>query len=95
MRAAKRLARFLADGGLTQAAFAARVKVSAAVVCMWLSGLRRPGGWSAMAIERETGGRVPASLWPKTSSMAVGQAFAAASGARSHGRRVRRPAAQV
>ena len=59
------LARYLAKTQETQAAFGVRVGVTDAIVCMWLSGARRPNLTSAFAIQRATDGEVPATLWLK------------------------------
>jgi post-segregation antitoxin (ccd killing protein)/DNA-binding XRE family transcriptional regulator len=49
---------YLADRGLTQAAFAARIGVSGPTVHRWIAGKARPD-WTALgAIERETAGAV-------------------------------------
>lgn len=57
------LAKFLADENLSQGAFAAKLGVRQSEVSRWLSGLRVPGGELAFAIQRITGGKVPAESW--------------------------------
>jgi antitoxin CcdA len=53
-----KLEAYLADRGLTQAAFAARIGVSGPTVHRWIAGKARPD-WRALgAIERETQGAV-------------------------------------
>ena len=59
------LGKFLAEHGMTQATFAALVGAPAALVSQWLAGLRRPGLAYALAIEKATGGAVPAESWVK------------------------------
>ncbi|HET9553177.1 MAG TPA: hypothetical protein VFP50_09440 [Anaeromyxobacteraceae bacterium] len=63
MKAATRLATYLSRTRTTQTAFAEQIGVSCALVSMWLAGTRRPGGWSAIAIEQKTGGAVPVTAW--------------------------------
>lgn len=63
------LREFLDKSNLSQAEFAARVKVSPAEVSLWLksergeSGGRRPGLANASKIEAVTGGAIPAAAW--------------------------------
>lgn len=57
------LADYLKESGKSQKAFAAAVDSSEGAVSLWLSGSRTPGGETAFAIERETKGKVPASIW--------------------------------
>jgi DNA-binding transcriptional regulator YdaS (Cro superfamily) len=61
--APNRLARHLEDKGMTQTALADRMGVSQALVNQWVTGRRRPNLDSAFAIERATGGAIPASYW--------------------------------
>lgn len=57
------LSAYLATTGETQADFAARIGIKPPHMSLILSGARRPGIVVASAIERETGGQVPASSW--------------------------------
>lgn len=49
--------------GLTRSAFARRLGISAPYLTQILTGAKRPGLELAVAIERETGGAVPATAW--------------------------------
>ncbi|MDI7267578.1 MAG: YdaS family helix-turn-helix protein [Myxococcota bacterium] len=49
--------------GITVPALAARLEVTQAAVEHWLSGRRIPTGAHAAAIERLTGGLIPAAAW--------------------------------
>lgn len=62
------LAAWLEKEHLTQRAFAQLLGVTHPIVSMWLSGVRRPGLDSALAIERVTRGAVPAESWTKGGS---------------------------
>ena len=48
---------------VTQAEFGKRVGADQSTVSQWCRGDRRPGLGHALAIERETGGAVPAAYW--------------------------------
>lgn len=57
------LSAYLASTGETQADFAARIGIKPPHMSLILSGARRPSIDVASAIERETGGKIPASSW--------------------------------
>jgi len=57
------LRRYLADAHLSQAAFAARLKVSGAAVSLWASGTALPAAGSALLLQSATAGAVPFSAW--------------------------------
>ena len=57
------LAEFLKREGLTQPQFAAKVGCSQTMISRLCQGRRGPGLRLATAIERATGGAVPASSW--------------------------------
>lgn len=65
LRRVNELARYLDSRHETQADFAARVGVTGPIVSMWVTGERRPNVDNAFAIERATGGVVPATAWLK------------------------------
>ena len=60
-----RLKTYLKKHKLTHRAFAAQAGFPALhpMVSLWARGLRRPGGWNAIRIEKATGGKIPASYW--------------------------------
>lgn len=58
-----RLAKYLARHNVPQEAFASASGVPAPMVSLYVSGKRRPGLDYAFAIERATGGEVPALYW--------------------------------
>ena len=60
---ANKLAEYLDDEGLSQADFARLAEIKAPLVSMIASGRRGAGLKTAMAIERATGGRIPAEYW--------------------------------
>ena len=47
----------------TQAQLAERFSVSSVLVHYWLTGQRKPGLRTALAIEQATGGAIPAACW--------------------------------
>lgn len=57
------LARYLKRTGRSGSELATALGVSKASVSLWLRGLETPNRENAFAIERETGGEVPASSW--------------------------------
>ncbi len=57
------LSQYLADHGVTQSEFAERVGVKQPTISRLLKPRGRPGVDLAIAIERETGGKVPALSW--------------------------------
>lgn len=57
------LGAYLAKHGIEQHEFARSSGLPAPLISMWLSGKRSPGLDSAFAIERATGGEVPATAW--------------------------------
>jgi transcriptional regulator with XRE-family HTH domain len=57
------LSTYLASTGETQAAFAERIGIKPPHMSLILSGARLPSIIVAGRIERETGGKVPASSW--------------------------------
>ena len=57
------LDQWISSKGLTRRGVAADLGVSPACVTRWCSGERRPGPGHALAIERLTGGFVPAKGW--------------------------------
>jgi transcriptional regulator with XRE-family HTH domain len=57
------LARYLKANGESQRAFERRLGLQSGMLSGYLSGKRRPGLDTAAAIERETGGAVPAVSW--------------------------------
>lgn len=68
-----KLAEYMQREGLSQAEFARRTGLSQPMVCLWLSGKRRPGLESALAIESATAGEVPASSWLEAQPGASGE----------------------
>lgn len=64
MNASSLLRRFIRRSNTTQAELARRLDVSKASVCLWLSG-HIPGPLNALALERVSGGTVPAAAWSK------------------------------
>ena len=54
---------WLAANSVTQTVFAGRIKRSVASVSRMVNGLQRPDLETAILIERETGGNVPANSW--------------------------------
>lgn len=58
-----KLAEYIASAGLTQAEFSRQTGIPQPMVCQWSCGKRRPGLASALAIEKATGGKIPASYW--------------------------------
>jgi predicted transcriptional regulator len=66
------LAEYLADNEQTYVAFAKILGVTDSAVWRWANGQRKPGLNEAYAIERATGGAVPAIYWlAKKSSRAA------------------------
>ncbi len=57
------LSQFLATAGMTQREFATRVATAPSHINEIISGAKRPGLDLAFAIERATGGAVPATSW--------------------------------
>jgi len=64
MAAASLLSRWLARSKVSYPAFAKMVGADRARIHRYARRERRPSLRSALAIERETGGAVPASYWP-------------------------------
>jgi transcriptional regulator with XRE-family HTH domain len=60
---ANRLARYLADKGVTQADLCRLSGIQPPMISEYVNGNRRPGLDAAFAIEKATGGEVPASYW--------------------------------
>lgn len=58
-----KLAEYLDDEGLSQADFARLAEIKAPLVSMIAGGRRGAGLKTALAIERATGGRIPAEYW--------------------------------
>lgn len=58
-----KLAEYIASTGLTQVAFARQHGFPTPMVCQWSNAKRRPGRDNAIAIERATGGAIPADYW--------------------------------
>jgi transcriptional regulator with XRE-family HTH domain len=58
-----RLAQYLTESGVSQAEFGRLAGISSPMICEYVSGKRRPGLDAAFAIERASGGEVPASYW--------------------------------
>lgn len=54
---------YIATSGLTQTAWAARIGVSKSYLSHLIRGNRMPSLQTAVRIERETGGAVPAASW--------------------------------
>ncbi len=61
--ARERLADWLGEPGRTQAKLARDLGLSGASVSAWLSGHARPEAHYRIALERITGGAVPATSW--------------------------------
>jgi predicted transcriptional regulator len=61
--AAYLLEAFLAEHGLSQAAAAVALGVSGAAITSWIHGDKAPEALSRHAIEKWTGGKVPALAW--------------------------------
>lgn len=57
------LGAYLRKHGIEQGEFARLSGLPQPMISMWLSGKRSPGLESAFAIEKATGGEVPASAW--------------------------------
>jgi len=68
------LGKYLADRLLSHAEFAAAAEVPRVMVSFWVHGRRKPGRDYALAIERATGGAVPASSWSGLKSRKVNAA---------------------
>lgn len=64
------LAEYLRETATPQGDFAAQCGIDQPMVSMYLSGKRRPGLDAAFAIERASGGRVPAAYWASLSPIA-------------------------
>jgi transcriptional regulator with XRE-family HTH domain len=60
---ANRLARYLADKGVTQADLCRLSGIQPPMISEYVNGNRRPGLDAAFAIEKATGGEVPARYW--------------------------------
>ena len=59
------LSAWLEKQGVSTQAFAARIRISRQAMHKLLNGDNRPSLNTALAIERETGGKVPVDSWPK------------------------------
>ena len=57
------LASYLAEQGITSSEFASKAGLSQSSVSLWMHAKRRPGLDHALAIERATGGAIPAAYW--------------------------------
>lgn len=62
-RGVRLLQAFLQRRKLLRSEFADRLPCSRPLLTMWLAGRRVPGRSNALAIERATGGAVPAASW--------------------------------